>query len=79
MGDVTPDIRRDVRAEPVFGEDRSCRGWVRVDVDRIVRPDATDFCITIDTTSYLSPFEARAFARALVFQADEAERLRNAR
>lgn len=67
---------RDVRAEAVFGMDGSCRGWVRLDADRVVHPHGTEFCITIDTTSYLSPYEARAFARVLEHQADEADRLR---
>lgn len=65
-----------MRAVAVLGEDASCRGWVRIDVDRLHgKPIRTDFCITIDTSSYLNPFEARAFADALRKQADEAERL----
>ena len=73
---MSDDTTRDVRALPVFGEDKSCRGWVRIDVDRLTaRPIRTDFCITIDTTSYLSPWEARAFAEQLVKAADEADRV----
>jgi len=66
---------RDVRSLPVRGEDLSVRGWVRLDADRVTRPNATEFCITVDTSSYLSPFEARGFAGALIEQADEAERI----
>lgn len=66
---------RTVEATPIFGEDGSCRGWVRFDVDRATARQGTEFCITIDTSSFLSPFEARAFARSLVDLADMADRL----
>lgn len=70
------DPTRDVRALPVLGEDASCRGHVRIDVDRLRgQPVFTGLCITIDTTSYLSPWEARAFAAQLIKAADKADGL----
>lgn len=73
---MKPDPTRDVRSVAVLGEDASCRGWVRLDADRLRGvPIRTVFCITVDSSSYLNSFEARAFADALRKQADEAERL----
>lgn len=64
---------RDVRSLPVLGADKTVRGYVRLDMDRIGHSKQTEFCITIDTTSYLSPMEARAFAHRLREVADSAE------
>jgi hypothetical protein len=66
---------RDVRSLPVLGEDDTCRGWVRFDADRVGHANQTEFCITIDTTSYLSPVEARRFAERLREVADDADSL----
>lgn len=64
---------RDVRATPVFGQDGSCRGWVRLDADRVGHADQTEFCVTVEAGSYLSPFEARAYADRLREVADAAD------
>ncbi len=64
---------RDVRSTPIRGADGSTRGWVRLDMDRIGHANQTEFCITIDTSSYLSPLEARLFATRLRELADSAE------
>ena len=70
------DTTREVLALPVFGEDKSCRGHVRIDVDRLTAaPIRTEFCITIDTSSFLSSWEARAFAAQLIEAADQADAL----
>lgn len=70
MDDV---VTRNVEATPVYGEDGSVRGWVRLDADRVGHDNQTQFCITVDTSSFLSPDEARAFAKTLSQVADDAE------
>lgn len=66
---------RDVRSLPIRGADGTTRGWVRLDADRVGHANQTEFCITINTTSYLSPAEAQAFAAALLTTAALAERM----
>jgi hypothetical protein len=71
---VTEQVHsRNVVSLPVRGDDGSCRGWVRLDRDRIGHANQTEFCITIDVTGYLSPSEVRALAERLVDVASAAE------
>lgn len=79
-GSVEPDplldvigVRRKVDSYPVFGRDHSCRGHVRLDLDRIGHANQTEFCITIGCNGYLSPYEARQYAARLLEVADHAE------
>lgn len=72
------DSTRDVRAFPVRGRDGSVRGWVRLDADRVGHANQVEFCITIDTTSYPSPHEAREFAAGLIATAALADEMLNA-
>lgn len=72
--DREPGKRVEVESCPVRGYDRSVRGWVRVHTDRVLnRLSPTEFAICVDTTSFLSPFEARRFAQALEAAADRVE------
>lgn len=56
---------RKVRTMPILDASGSCRGWVRLDEDRIGHAKQTQYCITIDTSGYLSPEDARVTAQML--------------